>query len=621
MRASIYIFFLAILGQALSAESVFRENESAVEKDARMEWWRDAKFGMFVHWGLYAAAEGQWDEVAYPNMRPGIEWLMCKGGSGPGGGGIPVDAYVDALAPKMTLDQFDPEEWAALAEQAGMEYFVITAKHHDGFGMVDFPNTDYDIAGQTPYRADPMLPLSSAIREAGLKFGFYFSQSQDWSQPGGRPKWFKGLEGDWTTYAKNTAASQLGHLLGGEYGSIDLLWFDSGSMSLSKEGAAAIWSELAAQPGLIVNNRLKQGFAGDFDTPEQWIPAVIEDETDWETCMTMNGSWGYNPTDPHWKSADELIQKLCAVVGRGGNFLLNVGPRADGSWEPQVAEILREIGAWMEVNSEAIYGTEANPLGAQRWGEITWKTDGDATYLYVHILEWPANGELLLPLKHDPIALEWLGASSSEVSATRNADGLRLQLNQVTPLHPAVSVLRMELAEAPQALPLVIQANADGCFDFLAGEAAGAGEVRMHWRAPMLWGWAGKRADEAGASWTLRVPESGAYNVEIDYAYNYPEPDITNGQAFVVSIDGKTAHLPLTLTGTQPNSHNVERNELAVKSHRVEKPLLLSAGLHSLVVTAIGAPSEKRKFSRDEMRKGVYGDFAYIRSLRLVPVQ
>jgi alpha-L-fucosidase len=579
-----------------------------------MEWWRNAKFGMFVHWGAYAGAEGQWNGVNYPDMRPGIEWLLCKGGAGPGGGGLPMDDYYKTLAPKMTLENFNPDKWAALAAEAGMQYFVITAKHHDGFGMVDFPGTDLDIAGRSPYGRDPMLPLSHAMREAGLRFGFYFSQSQDWSKPGGRPNWFKGLEGDWSSYVRKHGIPQLRHLLSGHYGAIDLLWFDSGSMSLTKEGAALIWAELAAQPKIIVNNRLSQGFSGDFETPEQWIPPLIQDDRDWETCMTMNGSWGYNPTDPQWKSSNELIRNLCAVVARGGNFLLNVGPRADGSWEPQVEQILHDIGVWMQINGVAIYGTEANPIGTQRWGELTRKRDGDTVKLYALITNWPKSGTILLPLANDPRAITWLGVSDSAPGFRREADGLRLMLNRDAPIHSAVSVLELTLGAEPSPLPQVIQPNANSTVEFISGAARVVGGV------PMLRGWSGKRANEAAAYWNFRTYDSTNYKVEIEYGYNHPDPDVVANQAYLVHIGNQVIELPLRLSGIETDAYNKGRRVLLVDTLIANEVLALPEGLHELAVTARGTPIDEYIFKGPEIKQFCYDNFAYLKAVRLVPV-
>lgn len=582
----------------------FRSHETEAGKNERMAWWRDAKFGMFVHWGLYAAAEGRWKGTSYPKMRPGIEWLMCKGGHGPGGGGIPVDDYVDTLAPKMTLDRFDPDAWAGLAREAGMRYFVITAKHHDGFGMVDFPGTDYDIAGHTPYGKDPMIRLSQAIRDKGLHFGFYFSQSQDWSKPGGRPKWFTGLEGDWTDYARQHAVPQLRHLLGGTYGPVDLLWFDSGSMTLSHEGAEAIWNELAAAPRIIVNNRLKQGFDGDFATPEQWIPPSIETDHPWETCMTLNGSWGYNPTDAEWKSEAGLIRTLCEVVGRGGNLLLNVGPRPDGTWEPEAAPRLRAIGRWLETNGEAIYGTRGNPLGLQRWGELTMRSDADGTTLYGLVTRWPETGSLPLNLAQDPSSIEWLGASDSQPTWERTEDGLLVHLNRTTSIDPEVSVFRINLNSSPTPSPMVVHPNADGALTFTTSEAERRGGVRFHAKRPQLTGW---NRPQAEAVWQFRVPEPGRYRLRLRYGCRYPAGIDTGRTAFVATLGRSAIRVPVGNTGHVRHPHNPELETVELRDIAADGLLDLPDGLQKLRVTFEGGPDQKVRLTREQQRNG-YGD-------------
>lgn len=587
---------------SMACPGEFRADETAAQKSERMAWWREAKFGMFVHWGIYAAAEGRWKETRHPKMRPGIEWLMCKGG--PGQGGIPVDEYAGTLAPRMTLDRFDPDEWAGLAGEAGMRYFVITAKHHDGFGMVDFPATDYDIAGRTPFGKDPMVELSRSMRDHNLKFGFYFSQSQDWSKPGGRPKWFKGLEGDWTAYARNHAVPQLRHLLGGTYGSIDLLWFDSGGMTLTREGAEAIWEELAAAPNIIVNNRLKQGYHGDFATPEQWIPPSIEADHPWETCMTLNGSWGYNPTDTDWKSGPELIRTLCQVVGRGGNLLLNVGPRPDGTWEPEVAPRLRTIGRWLETHGEAIYGTRANPISLQRWGEMTVRPTPDGALLYCLVTHWPADGRLRLPIRQDPSAIRWLGTSETQPTWERTEDGLLVRLNRSTPIDPAVSVFRLAFDSMPTPLPQVVHPEADGALTLTAGDAERHGGVRFHPKRPQLTGWNNPRAE---AVWHFRVTAPGRYRVFLRYGCGYPEGVAPGNQVFLVAVGDQVVRIPVASTGRQQDSHNPERRTVKLAGSASQGTLELRAGLHELRIHATGGPAKRVSLTPAQRRNG-FGD-------------
>ena len=616
MKSILGVLLCLVLGSQAAPQAVFRAAETGTERDARMQWWKDAKFGMFVHWGIYAAAEGQWKGKEFPDMRPGLEWLMCKGQPG----GIPVDEYVDALAPKMTLENFHPEEWASRAADAGMQYFVITAKHHDGFGMVDFPDTDYDIAGRTPYGKDPMVPLSTAMRNAGLRFGFYFSQSQDWSKPGGRPLWFKGMEGDWNEYVDKHAVPQLRHLLGGTYGAIDLLWFDSGSCTKTREGGLKIWEELAAQPQILVNNRLKIDHLGDFDCPEQWIPPTVQVGKKWETCMTLNGSWGYNPTDPHWKSSDELIRNLCYVVSRGGNYLLNVGPRADGSWEPQVGERLKDIGAWMRVNGESIYGTRATELPPMRWGSDVWKPTEDGCRLYCHIMNWPEDTKLRLPLTNKVRKAWLLGDSDIKPVYKKDADGLVVSLNRAAPIHSAATVLVLDLeGEKPVSGSLVVRQEYDGTVKLLAPEAGCEGGVYVHYRNPWLDGWNGNNQQARSARWKIRVEQQDReYRLVARCGFNAEQAP--EGLAFACREGDKEVKIPVSITGVETDAHNKEKKQLVLSDFPSLETIKLDSGLHEIELRAIGAPEKFKKPKGSENKKLCYTAFPMLEEVRLEPV-
>ena len=601
-----------------SSPEMFRSKETPKEQAARMAWWRNAKFGMFVHWGLYAAADGEWKGKKFPDMRPGIEWLMCKGEPG-NPKGIDPNEYVAVLAPKMTLKNFNPNQWADLAAGAGMKYFIITAKHHDGFGMVDFPNTDYDIAGQTPYGKDPMIALANAMRQKGLHFGFYFSQSQDWSKPGGRPLWFKGKEGDWNKYVEQHAVPQLHHLLGGTYGPVDILWFDSGSCTKSQEGAAKIWNELSAQPEILVNKRLRFKNMGDFDTPEQWIPSTVQTNAYWETCMTMNGGWGYNPTDTNWKSTNELIQNLCWVVSRGGNYLLNVGPRADGSWPPEVVERLKGIGAWMKINGESIYNTQPTSLPPLRWGSTTWKPTAEGCRLYCQIMHWPKDAALRIPLKNKVRKASFLCDPYAVPVVEKGEDGKIIRLNRSGPIHPAASVLVLDLEGThPEPLPLVIRQENSGVVRMLAPEAKTVGGLSIASEAPVFKGWNGRKPERRKASWTIRVLQGGrTYRLVANYGFNASTPP--EKMAFIVSVNGQEARIPVHITGTEVSPRNKEHNQLIFQDVPAEGTIQLKKpGLYQIELRTEGAP---KSFSRPKKsdRNKCYTPFAQLKELRLEP--
>ena len=315
------------------------------------------------------------------------------------------------------MDQFDPvkfnaTEWVRLAKDAGMKYIVITSKHHDGFCLFDSKYTDFDIMS-TPFRRDVLKELADACHKAGIKICFYHS-IMDWHHPDYLPRrnWEKdrpteGANFDrYVQYMKNELKELLTN-----YGEIGVLWFDGEWESTwNTDYGTDLYNYVRSlQPSIIINNRVGAGrsgmagftkegeFAGDFGTPEQEIPATGLPGVDWETCMTMNDHWGYNKHDENWKSAEDLIQKLADIASKGGNFLLNVGPTSEGLFPQASIDRLQEIGAWMKVNRESIYGTTASPFKDLEWGRCTQKAIEGGSRLYLHVFQWPADGKLLVP--------------------------------------------------------------------------------------------------------------------------------------------------------------------------------------------------------------------------------
>ncbi|MHC4990970.1 MAG: alpha-L-fucosidase [Planctomycetota bacterium] len=370
----------------------------AVDEDARMDWWREARFGLFIHWGLYAIPAGAWgDETGHG------EWIRHTAR-------IPVHEY-DRLIDRFDPVLFDADEWVLAARAAGMKYIVITSKHHDGFCLFDSAHTDFDIMS-TPFKRDVLKELSDACRRHGLKICWYHS-IMDWHHPDYLPRrpWEESTrlaEGaDFDRYV-DFMKRQLRELLT-NYGPIGVLWFDGeweGTWT-HERGQDLYEFVRSLQPDIIINNRVDVGrsgmagmtkegrFAGDFGTPEQEVPATGIPDVDWETCLTMNTHWGYNRRDLDYKSTEQLVRTLVDVVSKGGNLLLNVGPKADGSFPVESVERLREIGAWMEVNGASIQGTQASPFRELAWGRCTQKPLPDGgTRLFLHVFDWPEDGAL-----------------------------------------------------------------------------------------------------------------------------------------------------------------------------------------------------------------------------------
>ena len=375
------------------------QKETEARHDQRMQWWRDARFGMFIHWGIYSVPAGSW------NGKTGYgEWIRTSAE-------IPLETY-DDFRTRFNPTGFDADQWVKAARDAGMKYIVITSKHHDGFCMFDTKQTDFNIM-KTPFQRDPMKELAAACRKYGLKFCFYYS-IMDWHHPDYLPRreWEKDRPAGDADYDKYVAymKAELKELLT-QYGDIGVLWFDGEWEST--------WNQVRGldlynyvrnlQPSILINNRVgagrldmegmtKQGmFGGDFGTPEQQIPPTGLPGTDWETCMTMNDHWGYNSNDKNFKSSKEIIRMLTDIASKGGNYLLNIGPTSQGTFPGESIDRLKDIGNWMDLNSESICGTNASPFISTPWGRCTMKSEKGGFRLYLHVFNWPGNGQLLIP--------------------------------------------------------------------------------------------------------------------------------------------------------------------------------------------------------------------------------
>ncbi|HUN65035.1 MAG TPA: alpha-L-fucosidase [Bacteroidota bacterium] len=398
LRTAVPILLSVVVMQIVQAQPG-AGSESREAHDRRMEWWRGARFGLFLHWGLYSVPAGEWHgEKGYG------EWIRNSAQ-------IPLDEY-NRFVGKFNPVKFDAASWVRMAKDAGMKYIVITTKHHDGFCMFDTRQTGFSIMS-TPFARDPLAELAQECRRNGIRLCFYYS-IMDWHHPDYLPRreWEKDRPtagADFSRYISYMKA-ELKELLT-NYGDIGVLWFD-GEWESSwnhDEGNDLFAYVRSLQPGIIVNNRVGAGrtgmsgltkegeLAADFGTPEQEIPATGIPGLDWETCMTMNDHWGFNRADTNFKPASELIQNLADIVSKGGNYLLNVGPTAEGEFPAQSVARLRDIGTWMKVNGPSIYGTHGSPFSPVAWGRCTEKlrADGSAT-LYFHIFHWPAGNRLVI---------------------------------------------------------------------------------------------------------------------------------------------------------------------------------------------------------------------------------
>ncbi len=430
--------------------------------DKRMRWFDDARFGMFVHWGVYAVPAGEWQGKP---IGGGGEWILKIAK-------IPVADY-KGFAKDFTAAKFDPSTWAKLAKAAGMKYVVITSKHHDGFALYDSAVTGWDAVDASGAKRDLLKPLSEAVRAEGLKFGLYYSQSQDWVHPGGAvwgDHWDPAQEGDYDKYLATIALPQVREIV--ERYKPAILWWDT-PRNMTPERVKPFADFMAEHPEIISNNRLGEGFAGDTKTPEQHIPPRGYPGERFEVCMTMNDTWGFKKQDQNWKSVRQLLRHLSDISSKGGNFLLNVGPTADGQIPPESIERLTAIGRWMEVNGEAIHATQAGPFPRRLpWGRVTQKRDDSGgTTLYLHVWEWPEDGKILLPTVKEIPSGGKLLAGGKPVTWKSSDDGLVVELPGAA-TDPDVSVTRLDF---PGAVTVTqepfIASDADGRVTFTAFDA------------------------------------------------------------------------------------------------------------------------------------------------------
>jgi len=382
---------------------------SAVNREMR-EWFQDAEFGMFIHWGVYSIlGEGEW--VMHTRK-------------------ITVEEY-EKLPPRFNPTEYDPAEWVRIAKNAGMKYITITSKHHDGFAMYDSKVSDYDIVDRTPYRKDVLKMLADECKKHGLKLFFYHSHL-DWHHPDyhphGRTGQYSGRadHGDFDKYLDYMNA-QIAELCSGDYGEIGGIWFDGWwDQQLKKPDEPVKKTQVdwrlretydlihKLQPqALIGNNHHVAPFEGeDFQMFEKDFPG--KDTTGFsgdaeigdlplETCETINNSWGYNKNDRSFKSTKELIQYLVRAAGYNANFLLNVGPMPNGKIQPEFAKRLNEIGQWMAKYGESIYGTRGGPLESTENYVTTCKED----IIYVHVLNWDGKDHLILPIGNRKVKKAW----------------------------------------------------------------------------------------------------------------------------------------------------------------------------------------------------------------------
>lgn len=459
-KTTIALLGIALLPQLSPGQSP--ENMLPDEtRESRMEWWHDAHFGLFIHWGLYSIPAGVWEGRS--SEKNYAEWSMHNLE-------IPFEEY-SKLATQFNPVKFNPDEWAQLAADAGMRYFVLTTKHHDGFAMFDSDVNDYNVVDATPFKRDVFGELAEAFRKQGLKVGAYYSQDIDWSHPQGDNsaynRWdFHVPAGDTSQFDKYMHEKSLPQVeeLCTKYGDISVVWFDVPRTVDRERGKLFHDMVRKYQPDAVISGRIAnpQGVYADYLVPGDNGYYTSPQDFNWECCATMNESWGYTKLNREPKTADELIIVLLKSVSSGGNFLLNIGPKPDGTIPDDQVQILEKMAVWMKDNAEAIHGTRANPFGEFfDWGLCTRK----GTDLYLHVTEWEDGKTIRVPrLKNNVEQVQLLGDAGRKLKWNKAGHDVEITLAG-NPLHTSASVIKLSCAGEALDIEPVQLAEKDGVVD------------------------------------------------------------------------------------------------------------------------------------------------------------
>lgn len=476
-------------------------------QDRRMKWWREARFGMFIHWGLYALPEGIWKGKEIPGIG---EWIQKRAN-------IPVAEY-EKLAQQFNPVKFNAKEWVQVAKDAGMKYLTITSKHHDGFALFKSESSPYNIVDATPYGKDVIAALAKECQRADIKLCFYYSQKQDWHHPNGSGNTldFDPAKQNFNQYMREKGLPQVKEILT-QYGPIGMIWYDTPQDITTAQTKKFINAVYENQPNCLVNGRAGHGLGNYQSMGDNLIPPARVDG-DWETPATLNDTWGFKKNDHNWKPVDGLIKRLVDIVSKGGNYLLNVGPTAEGVIPKPSVTRLKKVGDWLRINGDAIYGASASPHPYElSWGAITTK----GRKLYLNIWDWPKGTFTLYGLKNK-VRKAYLLSDPKQTplekqqtqDTTIDLDVLTIKLPRKKP-DKVVSVVVLEVTGEPEMDATLLQ-NADKRMLLEAHNAqikspkTGTQLTRGRFGTIENWLTTGHRV-----TWTVKVATPGTYNIQV----------------------------------------------------------------------------------------------------------
>lgn len=537
----------------------------------RAQWFTDARFGMFIHWGIYSGAEGFWKGEKLRNDNDYAEWIMYRNR-------IDKEEYLTLLN-RFNWDEIDPEEWVILAKKSGMKYVTITAKHHDGFGLWNSQTSNFDLGNFTD--RDIIKELSDACQKHGLKLGLYYSHWVDWEHQNGwdHTKELSGITTEeYDQYWQEKVIPQVRELLS-NYGEISMMWFDMwihhSETIVTKEQLLQLKSLIRElQPNCVVNSRLGLSIEEDPDVDFKTLGdnqlGSKKENFPWQSPATVAHSWGFHKSDTEWKSTSTLLKSLISNVSLNGNFMLNIGPRANGEVPYEISHRMLEMGKWLDVNGESIYGVEAFDLrkDIHDWGRITVKKEDSKTKLYLHIYTWPLNKSIpLTGVTSTPSKVYLLAdKQKTQLEYTNSGAFTEIKLPELAP-DPYVSVIVLEYPEYPETAENLVAKTVTGGYSFTPVNAVSKNkELKIENKSRH--GTVPEHAvieHSTKLQWRIYVDSPGTKNVDVSYSY---QQEGNKSSLSITANDTKLFHdiQPTDKTIGEPNENWVIDN---YKSHRI----------------------------------------------------
>ena len=584
MKQVVLLLIISILIGCSDGNNPVTETEVYDQPGLNTDWYTNARFGMFIHWGLYSELAGVWENKRYYGIG---EWIMQRAR-------IPYGEYA-GVAKRFNPEKFDANDWVLQAKNAGMKYIIITSKHHDGFSMYHTRVSPFNIIDATPFKRDPLKELAAACERHGIKLGFYYSQTQDWYEPNayGNDWDFDPEKADFDKYLNKKVKPQLTELLT-NYGETAILWFDT-PRDITPEGSLSLVNWVHnLQPGCLTTSRVGNGYGDYLALGDHQIPDTVINKP-YEVLYTHNDSWGYTHFDRNYRSTKEIVNILMETSSKGGNFLLNIGPKPDGTFPDASRLMLEEVGEWIAQNREAVYETLCSPFPELTWGYCTRGKD----VFYFSVFDWPVNGKLRIPDLAGNVKSVSILSSGKIIKHTVSENDLLLQVPLIAP-DPVATVIKIEVKGDQEISDIMtIMEEYPASLDAYAAKRSGNSNYsQIRWTeefgdwkyASFIDGW----KDQGDVVyWRFKITEPGFYRVLLDYSFT----DAKGSSEGLIQMDGQELYFEALKTGD-------ERHHF--RDHQIGVVNVETAGIKELSINPVATDQT--------------GEFIQLQRVKLIPL-